>query len=137
MGVKTLVFWDRVYLDGELIEDTRDYIAQDKEGNVWYFGENVDNYAGGVLTDHHGAWIGGVDGGVPGIWMPADPYVGQEYRQEFYKDAKDMGRVDGIRVSATTLLGTYNDCVKVYEWTPLEDVTAYKIPLLRSWRNSA
>ena len=36
MSVETLVFWDRVYLDGELIEDTRDYIAQDREGNVWY-----------------------------------------------------------------------------------------------------
>jgi hypothetical protein len=54
MGVKTLVFWDRVYLDGELIEDTRDYLAQHKEtGDVWYFGEHVDNYEGGKLIDHH------------------------------------------------------------------------------------
>mgnify|MGYP000524700865 CR=1 FL=1 len=40
---------------GDLIEDTRDYIAQDKEGNVWYFGEHVDNHVNGVLTDHNGA----------------------------------------------------------------------------------
>ncbi len=100
MGVETLVFWDRVYLDDELIEDTRDYIAQDMEGNVWYFGENVDNYVDGLLTNHHGAWISGVDGALPGIWMKANPKIGDEYRQEYYKgEAEDMGRVNAVGVS--------------------------------------
>jgi uncharacterized membrane protein YkoI len=127
MGVKTLVFWDRVYLDGQLIEDTRDYIAQDKEGNVWYFGENVDNYVNGVLVDHHGAWIGGINGALPGIWMKASPRVGDEYRQEYYKgEAEDYGRVDAVGVAVTTPAGTYDDCIKIFEWTPLESATAYK-----------
>jgi len=127
MSVETLVFWDRVYLDGELIEDTRDYIAQDKEGNVWYFGENVDNYVGGLLTDHHGAWIGGVDGALPGIWMKANPKVGDEYRQEYYKgEAEDLGRVDAIDESVTTPAGTFTGCIKIFEWTPLETTTGYK-----------
>lgn len=127
MGVETLVFWDRVYLDGELIEDTRDYIAQDKEENVWYFGENVDNYVGGLLIDHHGAWIGGIDGALPGIWMKANPKVGDEYRQEYYKgEAEDLGRVDAIGKSVTTTVGTFKDCIKIFEWTPLESATGYK-----------
>ena len=127
MRVETLVFWDRVYLNGELIEDTRDYVAQDKEGNVWYFGENVDNYVDGILTDHHGAWIGGVDGALPGIWMRANPKVGDKYRQEYYKgEAEDMGRVDALMVRVTTPTGTFNDCIKIFEWTPLESATAYK-----------
>lgn len=127
IGVETLVFWDRVYLDGELIEDARDYLAQDSSGNVWYFGEDFDNHEGGVITDHSGAWISGVDGAKPGIWMVADPQVGDEFRQEYYKgEAEDMGRVDGLGVEVTIPLGTYSDCVKVYEWTPLDDVTAYK-----------
>ena len=127
MSVETLVFWDRVYLDGELIEDTRDYIAQDIEGNVWYFGENVDNYVDGVLTDHHGAWVGGVDSALPGIWMKANPQVGDEYRQEYYKgEAEDMGRVDAIDESVTTPAGTFTGCIKIFEWTPLEYSTGYK-----------
>ena len=127
MSVETLVFWDRVYLDGELIEDTRDYIAQDIEGNVWYFGENVDNYVDGLLTDHHGAWVGGVDGALPGIWMKANPQVGDEYRQEYYKgEAEDMGRVDAIDESVTTPAGTFTGCIKIFEWTPLESATGYK-----------
>ena len=27
MGVETLVYWDRVWIDGELVEDTRDWLA--------------------------------------------------------------------------------------------------------------
>jgi hypothetical protein len=60
MGVETLIVWDRVWVNGELIEDTRDYLAQDGEGNVWYFGEDVDNYEKGKLKDHDGAWLAGV-----------------------------------------------------------------------------
>jgi len=127
MGVETLVSWDRSYLNGELIEDTRDYIAQDREGNVWYFGEHVDNYVDGLLANHHGAWIGGVDGALPGIWMKANPRIGDEYRQEYYKGkAEDMGRVDGLGVRVTTAAGKYTDCVKIFEWTRLESATAYK-----------
>ena len=41
MGVEARVVKDQVFLDGELIEDTLDWYAQDKEGNVWYFGEET------------------------------------------------------------------------------------------------
>ena len=127
MGVETLVFWDRVYLVGELIEDTRDYIAQDKEGNVWYFGENVDNYVDGMLTDHSGAWMYGIDGALPGILMKVNPQVGDEYRQEYYQgEAEDVGRVDAIHESVTVLAGRFSDCIKILEWTPLESAIGYK-----------
>lgn len=127
MGVKTLVFWDRVFLDDELVEDTRDYIAQDKDGNVWYFGEDVDNYEDGQIADHGGSWTGGVDGALPGIWMKADPIVGDEYRQEYYEDeAEDMARVDAVGASVSVPAGEFDDCVKIFEWTPLERSGAYK-----------
>ncbi len=128
MGVNTLVFWDRVYLNDVLIEDTRDYIAQDKKGNVWYFGEDVDNYKNGVLKDHAGAWIAGVDGAKPGIWMEANPKVGDEYRQEYYKgEAEDIGKVLSLNERVSTPYGTFYNCLKVLEYTPLEPgVSAYK-----------
>ena len=121
MGVETLVYWDKVWLDDVLIEDTRDYLAQDKEGNVWYFGEDVDNYENGVLADHDGSWIAGVDGAKPGIWMEANPQVGDSYRQEYYKgEAEDMAEVLAINETVAVPYGTYTDCVKTYDWTPLD-----------------
>ena len=94
---------------------------------MWYFGEHVDNYVDGILANHHGAWIGGVDGAQPGICMKADPRTGDEYRQEYYKgEAEDMGRVDALGVRVTIAAGTYTGCVKIFEWTRLESATAYK-----------
>jgi len=48
MGVETRVVWDREWDNGLLIEDTLDYFAQDKDGNVWYFGEDSKAVAAGV-----------------------------------------------------------------------------------------
>ena len=121
MGVETLVVRDRVFVDGELEEDTRDYLAQDKAGNVWYFGEDVDNYEDGKLANNDGAWLAGVDGAKPGILFPANPQVGQEYRQEFYKgEAEDMARIVALDQTVTSKLGIHEGCVRTLEWTPLE-----------------
>jgi hypothetical protein len=124
MGVETLIFWDRVWLNGELIEDTRDYLAQDKEGNVWYFGEDVDNYENGKLKDHDGAWLAGVDGAKPGIWMKASPRVGNSYRQEYYLGkAEDMAKVLATNETVSVPYGTFTNCVKTFDWSP---VSAHK-----------
>lgn len=128
MGVQTLVFWDRVYLNGQLIEDTRDYVAQHKAtGDVWYFGEHVDNYENGKLIDHKGMWIGGVDGAQPGIWFSGNPQPGLEYRQEYYAGkAEDAARVESVTEPVTVPAGTFTDCVKVLEYSPLFTATAHK-----------
>ena len=42
MGVNRVVVKDKVFLNNRgLIEDTFDRYAEDKEGNVWYFGEKT------------------------------------------------------------------------------------------------
>lgn len=121
MGVKTLLYHDIVTLDGVLIEDTRDYIAQHKDGTVWYFGEEVDNYEGGKLKDHHGSWLAGVDNAQPGIWMKAKQVVGESYRQEYYKgEAEDWAKVVGTNETVKVGAGTFTNCTKTLEWTPLE-----------------
>jgi hypothetical protein len=128
MGVKTLLYHDIVTLNGVVIEDTRDYIAQHKDGTVWYFGEEVDNYENGKLKDHHGSWLAGVDNAQPGIWMNAKQVVGESYRQEYYKgEAEDWAKV--VATDATVRIGanTFKNCTKTLEWTPLEpDNKAYK-----------
>lgn len=120
-GVKTIVYLDTVYLNGQIHEITRDYLAQHKNGDVWYFGEEVDNYENGKLKDHAGTFIHGVDGAKAGVWMKAEQKVGDSYRQEFYKGkAEDMRDVVAVGLTVTTKLATYTECVKVYDWTPLD-----------------
>jgi hypothetical protein len=123
MGVTTTVVRDTVTLDGVLVEDTFDWFAQDAAGNVWYFGEAVDNYEDGVLTDHAGSWEAGVGGAQPGIVMFADPLarVSEPYRQEYFSgEAEDMGRVVGAAGPLSVPFGSFDDVVQTEDWTPLE-----------------
>ncbi|MBI4407743.1 MAG: hypothetical protein HY565_04575 [Candidatus Kerfeldbacteria bacterium] len=121
IGVTTLVYWDRVWLDDVLIEDTHDYLAQDNLGNVWYFGEDVDNYEEGLLVDHDGSWMAGEDGAQPGIWMKANPQVGETYRQEYYQgEAEDMADVISLTETVTIPYGSYDNCLQTYDYTPLD-----------------
>ena len=121
MGVTATVVRDKVWLNNELVEDTKDWYAQDKEGNVWYFGEDVDNYESGKLKDHKGAWEAGVDGAKPGIIMLANPKVGDSYRQEYYKgEAEDMADVIAIGKKVTVSSGTLDDCLQTRDWSKIE-----------------
>ncbi len=121
LGVKVTVVRDRVWQGDELVEDTRDWYAQDRDGNVWYFGEDVDNYQNGRLANHSGSWESGVNGAKAGIIMKANPMVGDAYRQEFLRgQAEDIGEVLSLNESITTSLGGYQNCLKTKDWTPLE-----------------
>ena len=73
MGVECVVVDDRAWENGQLIEKTYDWFAQDKEGTVWYFGEDTKEYENGEVTTTKGSWEAGVDGAKPGIIMQADP----------------------------------------------------------------
>jgi len=121
MGVECVVVDDRGYEAGKLIEQTYDWYAQDKEGNVWYFGEDTKEYENGKVVSTKGSWEGGVDGAKPGIIMQADPKVGQSYRQEYYVGkAEDMAKVVSLNVSATVPYGSFDHVLVTKEFTPLE-----------------
>jgi hypothetical protein len=121
MGVECVVVNDRVTEDGKLIEQTYDWYAQDKEGNVWYLGEDVTEYKNGKVTGHEGSWESGVDGAKPGIAMQANPKVGNSYRQEYYKGvAEDKAKVLSLNESATVPYGSFDHVLMTEEWTPLE-----------------
>lgn len=121
MGVSTLVVRDTEYADGELVEDTLDWFAQDRDGNVWYFGEATAEYEGGEVVTTAGSWEAGVDGALPGIVMLADPTVGDAYRQEFLAgEAEDMTEVLDVSATSSIGLGDYHDVLVTEDWTPLE-----------------
>lgn len=123
LGVAATVVRDQVFVDDELAEDTLDWYAQDRDGNVWYFGEKTAEYENGKVTSTAGSWEGGVDGAVPGIVLLAAPEVGDEYRQEFLTgEAEDLARITALSGSITVPAGTWSgpDVLVTEEWTPLE-----------------
>lgn len=121
LGVPCTVVRDTVTLDGELVEDTTDWFAQDRQGNVWYFGEIARNFEDGRLVDLGGSWRAGVAGAQPGIAMKAQPRVGDVYRQEFaLGTAEDLARVLSLAGRAKVPSATCEDCLVTGEFTPLE-----------------
>ena len=102
MGVNTIVVHDFLTLNGALLEDTYDWYAQDRDGNVWYFGEATKEFVDGA-TDTKGSFESGVDGALPGVIMLGHPIVGDQYRQEYAKAvAEDTGEVLSLSGSVTT-----------------------------------
>ena len=64
-GGRARVVHDRVFKHGRVVEDTLDFYAQDRAGNVWYFGESTKELGprGRVIT-REGSWFAGRDGSV-------------------------------------------------------------------------
>jgi hypothetical protein len=121
MGVQCVVVDHREWEGEKLIERTYDWFAQDKEGRVWYFGEDTKEYENGKVVSTKGSWEAGVDGAKPGIIMPADPKVGHSYHQEYYPgEAMDMARVLDLNDSVTVPYGSFDKVLETREWTPLQ-----------------
>jgi hypothetical protein len=121
-GVPCTVVSDKLYLSGALEERTLDYYAQDKDGNVWYFGEDTAELKpDGSVKTTEGTWLSGRDGAEAGIFMPADPQVGQSFRQEYYKgQAEDHFRILSLPEQVKTPGATSDQAMLTMEWTPLE-----------------
>jgi hypothetical protein len=123
-GISATVVRDTVYAGDQLIEDTYDWFAQDREGNVWYLGEDTSEYENGEVVSKAGSWEHGVDGAYAGIVMPAQPAVGQAFRQEYYPgEAEDMAEVLRTGETLPGRYGPYQDVVVTEDWTPLEPET--------------
>jgi hypothetical protein len=122
MGIEATVVRDTVTVDGEIVEDTLDWFAADNDGNVWYFGEDVENFENGQLQDTDGSWEAGVDGALPGIVMQADPQPGQHYLQEYYPgEAVDEGTVLRVGEDEVTVpAGTFDQLLVTEDVNPLE-----------------
>jgi hypothetical protein len=97
LGVACTVVRDTVSSRGKPVERTLDWYAQDRQGNVWYFGEDARDFHNGHFVKASDSWQSGVDGAQPGIIMEAHPKPGDQYRQEYYPGhAMDQARVIGV-----------------------------------------
>lgn len=126
-GVEVTVVDVKDFEDGELVEETEDYYAQDGAGAVYYLGERVDEYEDGELTGHGGQWLAGEDGNRAGVFMPAAPKTGDEFEQEQAPGvAEDRSTVVKTGLTVTVPAGTFTDCIETEDLDPIDDVTEHK-----------
>jgi hypothetical protein len=124
-GVRSTAVADRLYLAGRLEERTTDWYAQDRRGNVWYFGEaTAELDRAGHVTSTEGSWLAGRNGAKAGIYMTARPTVGQSRLQEYFKGhAEDHFAVVSLRARVSVPYTTSSRALLTKEWTPLEPGT--------------
>jgi hypothetical protein len=111
---------------GKLIEFTEEWFAQDRTGNVWYFGEDTTSYESGK-PDTHGSFEAGVDGAEPGVQMPAKPRAGMRYRLEggYKTGAADHTEVLSVgKEQVEAPYGHFGNVVMTRDFTPLEPTVA-------------
>jgi hypothetical protein len=119
-GIEATVVRDVVSEDGEVVEDTFDWYAQDRWGNVWYLGEATKEYDGAEVSTA-GSWEAGVDGALAGVVVPARPEPGLAYRQEYYEgEAEDEAVVLSVDERADVPQGSYEDVLMTKDLNPLE-----------------
>jgi hypothetical protein len=128
-GIEARVVHDVVREKGRLVEDTFDWYAQDRAGNVWYLGEDTKEYEDGRLKTTAGSWETGVGGAQAGVIMPAKPRVGMRYRQEYLEgEAEDAASVLAVREQAQVPFGHFRRVLLTRDVTPLEPkVLEYKL----------
>jgi hypothetical protein len=128
-GVTARVVRDTVRVGRSIIEDTFDWYAQDKQGNLWYLGEDTAEFRNGKVASRGGSFEAGVNGALPGIILPADPAPGMRYRQEYYAgEAEDNGEVLSSHEMAQVPVGRYRDALLTKDTSTIEpDVAEYKL----------
>ena len=119
-GITARVIFDVATHQGTLLERTFDFYAQDKQGNVWYVGENTTHYLPSGQKDKSGSWQAEING-EPGIIMEANPQIPDAYRQEFQRGvAEDTAWVVHRGGSVTVPYGTLDHVLHSLEATRVE-----------------
>jgi hypothetical protein len=121
-GVETRVVEERETKNGQVAEVSRNFFAISRRTNsVYYFGEEVDFYENGKVVNHEGAWLSGVNGARFGLMMPGTVLIGGRHYQEIApKHAMDRAEILSMTETVTTPAGTFKNCLKVEETSPLE-----------------
>ena len=121
LGIATTVVNDVATHDGTVLERTFDFYAQDKQGNVWYLGEDTTSFLPNGKADTSGSFTAGVDGAQPGIIMKANPQIPDAYRQECYAgQAEDTAWVVATSGSVRVPYGQVRNVLTSLEATQIE-----------------
>jgi hypothetical protein len=128
-GVRTVVAWDRDFLQGKLQEQELALFAQDDQGNVWNFGEYPEEYENGKFTGAPSTWIRGVGGAYGGIHMLSHPRPGMKYREGLvpaieFDDVSVVARTGQVN---SVPAGCYHQVLVVDETSPNDPTSGHQI----------
>jgi hypothetical protein len=125
-SVETRVVEEHEEQDGELAEVSRNFFAICKEhGDVFYFGEEVDDYEDGKIVRHSGAWRADEKNSKAGIIMPGTILLGARHYQEIAPNAMDRAEIISDDVKMKTPAGTFRNCIRVEETSGLDPDEKY------------
>jgi hypothetical protein len=117
----TRILEEREFEDGELVEVSRNFFAICKAtSDIFYFGEEVDDYKDGKIVGHGGAWRADEKDSKAGIIMPGTPLLGARHYQEIAPNAMDRAEIIADDITMKTPAGTFKNCIRVKETSPLE-----------------
>jgi hypothetical protein len=116
-GVPTIAMLDESTDSGEVAQVGMDYLALDKDGNVWILGGYSEDYEGGEYTNTDNAWLGTADGSRIGVLMPA--VVKADTPRWFIAAAPDeagsVGQPVEVGVDMCVKFGCYTDVRTIQE----------------------
>lgn len=127
-NVETRIIEEREEKNGKLVEVSRNFFAICKEhGDIFYFGEEVDDYQDGKIVAHSGAWRADEKNSKAGIIMPGTIFLGARHYQEIAPNAMDRAEIISDDVTMKTPAGTFRNCIRVEETSGLDpDEKCYK-----------
>lgn len=116
-GVRTVVVLDQDIDGNEIAEQALDYLAEDKQGNIWYLGSYTESYEGGQFVNATDAWLAGVRGGRAGILMLAAPGVASpSYTQGYVPgEGATTARVSKVGQKKCVAFRCYADVLLIVE----------------------
>jgi uncharacterized membrane protein YkoI len=127
--VRTTVVWETDIQDGKLIESELVFYAQDKDGNVWQFGELRETYDEVEFVGGR-AWLSGGNGARAGIAMLGKPQPGATYSQGYAPKPvnwADYGKVERLGEKTCVQTGCYEDVLVIAESSDKEGPEAEQL----------
>jgi hypothetical protein len=119
-NIETRVVEENESVNGQTVEISRNYFAFCKQtSSIFYFGEEVDNYKNGVISNHEGAWLA-QEKNKPGLMMPGLILIGSRFYQEIAPGvAMDRAEIISTTENLKTPAGDFSNCLKTEETTSL------------------
>jgi hypothetical protein len=120
-GVRATSVSDIARHGSRILEQTTDWYAQDRRGDVWYLGEATKAFGPNGTVDTSGSWLAGVHGAKAGIVMTAHPRVGDAHRQEYWAGhAEDQYWLVALHDHVSVPFVSTQNALRTFEWSRLE-----------------
>jgi len=116
-GVPTVAMLGESTDSGEIAQIGMDYMALDKDGNVWILGGYDEDFEGGEYTNIDTAWLGSGDGQIVGILSPMDVTIDTPrwFIGQAPEEAGSVGEPVRVGVRECVSFGCFDDVLVVQE----------------------